>query len=325
MTEPKYWRPRFAYSTINWGETPDLPRMLAEIRQAGWGAVELFWHSLDWLGPPATLARDMGDLQTASLFGAVALPTDDKQLTKLMRHIDYAAAMGAGLFGLVGGHRLRWRPPADDEYTDLANFCEALARYGAERGVVVAYHPHVACTIETEAEIDILLDRTETMTLCLDASHIALVGEDPLVHLRKYRARTGYLHLKDWARGKFVEMGRGTIGIDFAAIFRELEAQRYAGWVVIEQSVSDVSPYESARINAAFVRGLGYDPGIIGIPSSRPHPNPAGFNALSGNEGERRGPDKNRRLGQHREHPARRAALGVLVAVDSAMDDRGRP
>lgn len=265
MADAQLWQPRFAYSTINWGDTPDVPLMLSEIRQAGWNAVELFWHSLDWLGPPAGLGRQMGGLRAATLFGAVALPTDEKQLTKLKRHIDYAAAMGAGMFGLVGGNRLRWRPPTDGEYTDLAQFCEALARYGADQGVVVAYHPHVACTIETEAEIDLLLDRTEALTLCLDASHIALVGEDPLVHLRKYRARTGYLHLKDWAHGKFVEMGRGTIGIDFAAIFRELEAQGYGGWIVIEQSVSDVSPYESARINAEFVRGLGYDPGVTGL------------------------------------------------------------
>lgn len=261
MTETNAWRPRFAYSTINWGETPDLPRMLAEIQRAGWNAVELFWHSLDWLGPPASLSRELGGLHPATMFGAVALPTDDRQRTKLMRHIDYAAALGADCFGLVGGHRLRWRPPTDDEHSDLARFCEALARYGAAQGVAVAYHPHVACTIETDAEIDLLLDRTETLRLCLDASHIALVGEDPLVHLRQYQARTGYIHLKDWARGKFVELGRGTIGIDFPAIFHELAAQAYDGWIVVEQSVSDTSPSASARINADYIRRLGYDPG----------------------------------------------------------------
>lgn len=263
-TETSGWRPRFAYSTINWGETPELPRMLAEIQGAGWSAVELFWHSLDWLGPPATLLEAMGDLRPATLFGAVALPTDERQRTKLKRHIDYAAALGVGILGLVGGSRLRWRPPSDEEYTELARFCEDLACYGEERGVVVAYHPHVACTIETEQEIDTLLSRTEKLRLCLDASHIALVGEDPLVHLRKYRDRTGYIHLKDWARGKFVEMGRGTLGIDFAAIFRELAAQGYDGWVVIEQSVSEVSPAVSARLNAEYVRGLGYDPAWTG-------------------------------------------------------------
>src|SRR5262249_20873249 len=125
-------------------------------------------------------------------------------------------------------------------------------------GVGLAYHPHVGCTIETEAEIDILLDATTKTQLCLDASHIGLVGEDPVAHLRKYRSRTGYIHLKDWAAGKFVEMGQGTINLDFPAILGELVAQNFSGWVVIEQSRSDVSPAESARVNAQYLRDIHY-------------------------------------------------------------------
>ena len=36
-----------------------------------------------------------------------------------------------------------------------------------------------------------------------------------------------------------------TLGIDFGAILRELEAQRFDGWVVIEQSRSEVSSRQS--------------------------------------------------------------------------------
>lgn len=250
---------RFAYSTINWGETPDLDATFAAIRDAGWDAVELFGHSLDWLGPHPALAAHLGNLAVATLFGAVSVPTDPQQLVKHQRHLDYAAAVGASAYGLVGGNRLRWRPPLPAEETDLADFCDALAIYGAALGIVVAYHPHVACTVETEAEIDRLLARTRTLRLCLDASHVALVGEDPIAHLRKYRDRLGYLHLKDWARGKFVELGQGSLAIDFPAIFGELRAQGYAGWVVVEQSRSDVSPFASARVNAQYLRDLGFD------------------------------------------------------------------
>jgi sugar phosphate isomerase/epimerase len=251
---------RFAYSTINWGETPDLEQTFGEIREAGWDAVELFFHSLDWLGPMPRLLSTLGDLQVATLFGAISVPSDPVQLQKLKNQIDYADELGAEAFGLVGGNRLRWRPPSDAEYSDLARACEELAQYGANRGVAVAYHPHVACTIETEEEIDRLMDETTALTLCLDASHIALVDEDPIAHMRKYRARTGYIHLKDWARGKFVEMGQGTINIDFAAILRHLEEQGFPGWVVVEQSRSDVSPFESARVNAEYLKSLGCSP-----------------------------------------------------------------
>lgn len=256
---------RFAYSTINWGETADLPKTFAEIREAGWQAVELFFHTLDWMGPSKGLLEELGDLKVATTFGHVNVPTDRVQLTKLKHHVDYAAEIGAEAVGLVGGSRLRWAPPSAAEYADLAKFCEELAVYAQDKGVVVAYHPHVACTIETEDEIDRLMDQSKVLTLCLDASHIALVDEDPIAHIRKYRDRTSYIHLKDWARGKFVEMGQGTIGIDFAAILRELDENRFPGWVVIEQSRSDISPLTSAQRNSAFLASIGYSSQDTGV------------------------------------------------------------
>jgi sugar phosphate isomerase/epimerase len=249
---------RFAYSTINWTTKPNLAAAFGEIRAAGWQAVELFDHSLDWLGTPQYLKEQLGGLQPATFFGGVEVPLSADSLYIHKRRLDYAALFGAEMYGLVGGGRLRTRPPTAAEYKNLAEGCEALAEYGAGLGIGLAYHPHVGCTIETEDEIDILLNETKKTLLCLDASHIGLVGEDPVAHLRKYRARTGYIHLKDWTAGKFVEMGRGSIGLDFGAILAELQAQRFPGWVVVEQSRSDVSPAESARANAEFLRGLKY-------------------------------------------------------------------
>ncbi len=107
----------------------------------------------------------------------------------------------------------------------------------------------------TSARSDALMTETKTLTLCLDVSHIALVGEDPLAHLRKYRERLGYVHLKDWGRGEFTELGQGTLGIDFVACLRELESQQFAGWCVVEHSVSAVSTLHSAQMNAAYLKG----------------------------------------------------------------------
>jgi inosose dehydratase len=249
---------RFAYNTINWGDTCDLAAAFAEIQQAGWKAAELFGHTLDWLGTPSHLKTTLNGLIPATLFASVDLPSSERQRTVHKRRIEYAAEIGAENYGLVGGGRMRTRPPSAAEIHDLADLCEDLAKYSASLGVVVAYHPHTGCTVETEGEIDALMNDTQALTLCLDASHIALVGEDPVSHLRKYRARTGYIHLKDWTKGAFTEMGRGTIGIDFPAILLELEQQQFKHWVVIEQSRSDVSPFRSAQINADYLRSIGY-------------------------------------------------------------------
>jgi len=257
MTTEQF-RLRFAYSTINWGATCDIHQALADIRAAGWSAVELFGHSLDQLGTPTNLIETLDGSTVATLFAGVELPDSALQRTKLRNQVRFASEVGAEAFGLVGGGRLRWRPPTTGEYLELANLCEELAVYGVSLGVAVSYHPHVACTIETSEEIDILMRHSTQLRLCLDASHIALVGEDPLEVIDTWWDRLGYIHLKDWRLGKFAELGRGTIGIDFAKILNELAHRQFAGWIVLEQSQSDVSPLQSARINAAYLHALGY-------------------------------------------------------------------
>jgi inosose dehydratase len=252
---------RFAYSTINWGAACDIPAALNEIRETGWGAVELFGHTLDQLGTPGSLKRHLGSLTVATLFSGLDLPVTGEQRKVQRNRIEFAAEIGATDYGLVGGARLRYRPPTQAEYSELANFCEQLAGFGRELGVTVSYHPHVGCTIETSDEIDLLLGQTEALRLCLDASHIALVDEDPLTVIDRYWNRLGYIHLKDWGRGKFQELGRGSINIDFPRILSHLADRSFNCWVVLEQSQSDDSPCESARINADYLRGLGYDIG----------------------------------------------------------------
>ena len=89
------------------------------------------------------------------------MPVNPDTLTMHKRRMDYAALFGVEQYGLVGGGRLRTRPPTADEYKNLAAGCEELAKYGADKGITLAYHPHVGCTIETEDEIDILLNETK--------------------------------------------------------------------------------------------------------------------------------------------------------------------
>lgn len=252
---------RFAYSTINWGAECDLPAALEEIRTAGWGAVELFGHSLDVLGTPRSLAAELAGLAPATLFSGMSLPVTETQRARLRNHIRFASEVGATHFGLVGGARLRWRPPTSQEVSELAELCEDLASFGRDVGVVVSYHPHVGCTIETSDEIEQLLQQSRELSLCLDASHIALVGEDPIAVMNRYWDRIGYIHLKDWGRGKFQELGRGALGIDFAGILAMLADRGFPGWIVLEQSQSDTSPLESARINAQYLGSIGYEIG----------------------------------------------------------------
>src|SRR5690349_3166177 len=134
MPTPKSSALRFAYSTINWTTKPDLAAMFKEIRAAGWQAVELFDHSLDWLGTPAHLQKLLGPLRAATSFGVVDVPSTPEQLNIQKRRIEYAALFGVEMYGLVGGGRLRGRPPSAEEYKNLAKSCDELAKFGAPLG-----------------------------------------------------------------------------------------------------------------------------------------------------------------------------------------------
>ncbi|HEX4216365.1 MAG TPA: sugar phosphate isomerase/epimerase [Candidatus Dormibacteraeota bacterium] len=252
---------RFAYSTINWGADCDLTQAAAEIRESGWRAVELFGHSLDLVGTPASLRRRIGGLEVATLFGHVRAPfRTPAQIEGHRRQLEFAAEVGAAAYGLVGGTRLRQRTPLAGEYADLAALLEEISVYGAELGVDVAYHPHSGCTVETAEETDLVLGQAPHAKLCLDVSHVALAGENAVEQLRHFRERISYIHLKDWADGHFVGLGEGILTSSWPAIMSEISGSGFDGWVVVEQSRSDVSPADSASANAGFLRQLGYEP-----------------------------------------------------------------
>lgn len=250
---------RFAYSTINWGKDCDLSEAASEIAAAGWRAVELYDHSLDLLGTPASVRRRLGGLEVATVFGHVAEPFHTRpQVERHRRQIEFAAEVGAAAYGLVGGQRRRQRAPLPEEYGDLATLLEEIAVEAERVGVDVAYHPHSGCTVETEAEIDRILNAAPHAKLCLDVSHVAVVGEDAVTQLQRYRDRISYVHLKDWRDGHFVGLGDGILAGQWPAILERLGGPGFGGWVVVEQSRSEVSPARSAQENAGFLARLGY-------------------------------------------------------------------
>jgi inosose dehydratase len=165
-------------------------------------------------------------------------------------------------------------------WTMLTIGAERIGRCVREAtGLQTVFHHHCATFVETEAEIDQLLTRTDPslIGLCLDTGHSAFGGGDPLATLRRWRNRIRHVHLKDcdpvirrrtteegWdyqqavRHGVFCELGRGIV--DFRGIVAELQGWGYDGWLVVEQDVlpSMGTPAESAARNRAYLRALGF-------------------------------------------------------------------
>jgi len=168
---------------------------------------------------------------------------------------------------------------SDTQWDVFAAGAEGIARaVRDETGLRTAFHPHCGGYVETVAEIDALMRRTDpsALGLCLDTGHIVYAGGDPLDVLDRHADRVWHVHFKDCdqkvaahARAArmgylaavrahlFCELGAGAV--NFAAVLTALRRRGYAGWIVVEQDVFAGlgSPAESAARNRSYLRSLG--------------------------------------------------------------------
>jgi inosose dehydratase len=166
------------------------------------------------------------------------------------------------------------------EWAVFAEGANLVARaVHGETGLRTVFHHHCAGYVETPDEIARFLELTDPKVLGLvfDTGHYAYgAGNfDVLAGLERFKDRVWYIHCKDchpdvaqqaragqWdyfqalRHGVFCELGRG--GVDFPAVLRWLKANRYAGYVLVEQDILPGmgTPKESARRNREYLRSI---------------------------------------------------------------------
>ena len=146
-----------------------------------------------------------------------------------------------------------------------------------ETGLCTVFHHHCAGYVETPAEVDTLMQRTDPnlVGLCFDTGHYRFGGGEPLDIFDRYAERIWHVHFKDcqpeiaahsrsdgWdyfesvGKGVFCELGKGDV--DFPAFIAELHNRDYDGWIVVEQDVLPGmgSPYESAERNFQYLNSI---------------------------------------------------------------------
>lgn len=152
----------------------------------------------------------------------------------------------------------------------------AQAMIEGEFGLKASFHPHVGTAVEREAQIDRLLAET-AIDLCFDTGHHAFWGQDPLAYMRKVQGRLAYIHLKNvdgairqrvldgelsieaaFAAGIMCPLPDGVVDIN--AVVDWLQAERFAGPVIVEQDPADdaaETPLELARRNLDYLNAVG--------------------------------------------------------------------
>lgn len=297
---------RIANAPCSWGvlefesktASPTYERVLDEIRASGYAGTELG----DWGFMPTDPARLRDELagRGLTMLGAFVTTgfgrpeTFDVSAQTAVRTATLLAAVADGTSPFIvlsddpatdpvrtknAGRVSAAHALTPQEMDDAAEAVERIARAVREQtGLRTVFHHHCAGYVETPAEIDALMQRTDPslVGLCLDSGHAVYGGGSPLNLLATYGARIWHVHFKDcepaiaeqarrekWdyqtalRHGLFCELGKGSV--DFPALRRALTEVGYDGWIVVEQDVlpSLGSPLESAQRNRAYLSTLG--------------------------------------------------------------------
>lgn len=265
------------------GDTP-LETCLAESRAAGYSGTETgvkFPLDPAVLGP--ILRRHELALVSGWFSGRLLQLSVAEEKRRIEPQLACFAALGAPVLvyaettGSVQADRTvptsRRRRLSSDEFKRLGEKMTELAEYMAARGVRMAYHHHVATVVETDDEIDRLMQATgPAVGLLVDTGHAAYAAADWRGMTKAYASRVVHVHCKDVrpaalakARaedlsflnavlaGVFTVPGDGYI--DYAAFAQTLAGIGYRGWVVVEaeQDPAKAPPFEYARKGRAHL------------------------------------------------------------------------
>jgi inosose dehydratase len=162
---------------------------------------------------------------------------------------------------------------SEDGWLRFGERLTAVAEYLQDRGVRLAYHPHMGTVVETEAEIDRLMAVTgDAVGLLLDTGHLAYAGGDVAGVARRHAPRICHVHAKDVrpavladarrrdrsfldavVAGVFTVPGDGCV--DFPLLLGILKSAGYAGWLVVEaeQDPAVAHPLTYAKMGFGYL------------------------------------------------------------------------
>ena len=164
------------------------------------------------------------------------------------------------------------RPKLDrDEVRAYGAKISELAKWMGDQGMPMAYHHHMGSIIESEDDVNWLMDgSSDDLKLCFDTGHLLFGGGDVMATLDRWGDRVHHVHYKDIRpaivqdvrennrsfldaviAGAFTVPGDGCI--DFQAVTHALKSMDYHGWIVVEaeQDPAKAPPYDYSK--------LGYD------------------------------------------------------------------
>jgi inosose dehydratase len=266
------------------GDTP-LETCLGEARKIGFEGMELGHKFPRDARELADILGRFGLACVSGWYSAQLLQRDVRaELECLRPHLDLLKAVGSSVlvFADVSAsvHGDLQRPLSarprltGSEWGEFGRRVSEVAAVVAGEGVRLAYHHHMGTLIQSEQDIDTLMDVSAAeVGLLLDTGHAMFAGADAAALARRHAARIAHVHAKDvraavceraksedWSFLRAVLAGVFTVpgdgNVDFERIFREL--RDYSGWVILEaeQDPKTAHPMTYAALGYRNLRRL---------------------------------------------------------------------
>ena len=260
------------------GETT-LETCLTESKLAGFSGVETggkFPKRSEELGP--ILKQHQLYLASGWYSGTVLTNDLEKEKDQAFNQLNLFKDLGASClaYGETAGTIQNVRHAALDtkikihheDFKEYGKKLTAFAEYCAEFNMPISFHHHMGTAIETEEELDNLMNNTgEAVQLLFDTGHMTFARGNSLNVIKKYAKRINHVHTKDIRsevinsldksnesfldavlKGAFTVPGDGNI--NFKEIVEVLAQNNYQGWFIVEaeQDPAKANPFEYAKI-----------------------------------------------------------------------------
>ena len=260
------------------GETT-LETCLSESKLAGFSGVETggkFPKRSEELGP--ILKQYQLYLASGWYSGTVLTNDLEKEKDQAFDQLNLFKDLGASClaYGETAGTIQNVRHAALDtkikihheDFKEYGKKLTAFAEYCAEFNMPISFHHHMGTAIETEEELDNLMNNTgEAVQLLFDTGHMNFARGNSLNVIKKYAKRINHVHTKDIRsevinsldksnesfldavlKGAFTVPGDGNI--NFKEIVEVLAQNNYQGWFIVEaeQDPAKANPFEYAKI-----------------------------------------------------------------------------
>lgn len=261
------------------GDTP-LETCLAEAKIAGFAGMEL-GHKFpcEPIALKSVLDRHGLDLVSGWYSMALLERDADAEWVAIQGHKHLLKALGArvlivaetsnAIHGDVAMPLSRSPRMSEAQWPTFCDRLSTVAERLASEGMQLVYHHHMGTVIETDDDVDRMMQLTRpAVHLLLDTGHLTFAGADPVAVTRKHRRRISHVHTKDVRAEVLVEVRQRDVSfldavvagvytvpgdglVDYPAVFAQLAG--YDGWVVVE------AEQDPAKANPLTYAKLGYD------------------------------------------------------------------